>query len=587
MANNGKLRSPVLIFILYIAVSGLIIFLFRFIYPGSDTPLWIYSRTWRFLKGFLEVFDWYPALAFSALVIPFGFVSDEENFQSFTDIFLKRLINSVLIAVCAAVIYGLIFFLVFPILKNKEENLLYKGEIYKHAKTLAQERRNSGDWHEASQFLAVCDNIWPANIELNELRAEVEINLSRQRSKDTFEKERARTELLRNWRNTDVSTFSGNRLVDADQAVSMSNEAFNEQRYFDAHWLATLAGRLAIAGSPEVSNAARIASASWNMIASQEPSQMERHQYDIFHLKLSGYQAMNTGDWIRAFYIFQELLSITPDDPDASNFYAASERGAIEYAFFLEEMEFSIGKILTGALFSLPAENNGRAVARFSSLTTSKDVAYGMGFEYMAFDEDAHLFASAVSRYAKILPFALNNNQQILILTHALDRNNEENYFDSDWLLGNKTPGGIILNISYDDLLLLSYVRYGLPNLQINELFLASGRLNDKGYVSQIFQAEILNRLGSVLFFLPIAIITITMGWCYRVKTKPRYFFVLMLPIFPVVFHGFVFMYRSVINTLGIWLVLSFGFVPALVAFIVFLAVFLFVSLITLAAQHL
>jgi hypothetical protein len=237
-------------------------------------------------------------------------------------------------------------------------------------------------------------------------------------------------------------------------------------------------------------------------------------------------------------------------------------------------------------VFSLPAENNGRAVARFSSLTTSKDVAYGMGFEYMAFDEDARPVASAVSRYAKILPFTLNNNQRVLVLTHALDRNNEKNNYDSEWLLGNKTPGGIILNVSYDDLLLLSYVRYGLPNLQLNELFLASGKLNDKGYVSQIFQAEILNRLGCVLFFLPIAIIIITLGWRYRVKTKPRYFFVLMLPVLPVVFHGFVFMYRSIINTLGIWLVLSFGFVPALVGFIVVLVVFLFISLITLAAQH-
>jgi hypothetical protein len=575
-----------MVFIIYVAVSVIFIMVFRFIYPGSSTPLWIYSRTWRFLKGFQEVFDWFPALAFSALVVPFGFVSEEENFQSFSDIFFKRLINSVLIAVSAAVLYGLIFFLILPMLKNKEEDLRYKGEMYQLAKTHAQERRNSGDWYEASQFIIVCDNIWPANIELNDLRAEIEVNLSRLRSEENLEKERARSALLREWRDADVSTFSGSQPVDAVQAISMSTEAFDEQRYFDAHWLATLAGRLATAGSPEASNAARIASTSWNLISSQEPNHMERRLYDIYHLKLSGYQAMNTGDWIRAFYIFQELLTMTPDDPDASNFFAASERGSKEYAFFLDEMELSIGEILTGAVFSLPAENNGRAAVRFSSLTTSNDVAYGMGFEYMAFDEDARLVASAVSRYAKILPFTLNNNQRVLVLTHALDRNNEKNNYDSEWLLGNKTPGGIILNVSYDDLLLLSYVRYGLSNLQLNELFLASGKLNDKGYVSQIFQAEILNRLGCVLFFLPIAIIVITLGWRYRVKTKPRYFFVLMLPVLPVVFHGFVFMYRSIINTLGIWLILSFGFIPALAGFIVVLAVFLFISLITLAAQH-
>jgi hypothetical protein len=173
-----------------------------------------------------------------------------------------------------------------------------------------------------------------------------------------------------------------------------------------------------------------------------------------------------------------------------------------------------------------------------------------------------------------------------LVLTHALDRHDEKNNYDSEWLLGERIPGGIILNVSYNDLMLLSYVRFGLANLQINELFLASKDLGNYGIVTQIFEAEILNRLGSILFFLPMSIIIITFGWRYRVKKRPRYFFVIMLPILPVVFHGFVFMYRSVINLLGIYLVLSFGFSLALVAFIVTIVIFMFISLVVLASQH-
>jgi len=45
---------------------------------------------------------------------------------------------------------------------------------------------------------------------------------------------------------------------------------------------------------------------------------------------------MESDDWIRAFYIFQELLTYTPDDPDARNFYAASEANAKNTAFFIE-----------------------------------------------------------------------------------------------------------------------------------------------------------------------------------------------------------------------------------------------------------
>jgi hypothetical protein len=365
----------------------------------------------------------------------------------------------------------------------------------------------------------------------------------------------------------------------------MGSAALKEERLFDAHWLYTLGGRLAIPGSPEAAYSARLASDVWNMISSQAPNQRELRLYEIYNLKLSGYQAMNSGDWIRAYYIFLELLKYTPDDPDAKNFFAASERGAGETAFFIDEMELSLGEILTGAVFSLPI-SNGRAALRFTSLTTSDDIAYGMGFEYMSFDANSNPVASVKSRYAKIMPFMLGEKPQIFILTHALDRNDKEKFYDSEWLIGNKTAGGILLNISFEDFLLLSHVRRGLTGLEVTDLFLASEKFNNAGYIKQIFQAEILNRVGTALFFLPAAIFVIIIGWRYRVKERPRYLFIIMLAVLPIIFHGFVFVYRSVINVLGIWLVLNTGFPVALTLYICTIALLLLITLISLSAQH-
>jgi len=574
--NSEKLRTPKRIFILYILVASLLILIFRFILPGSEPPLLIYSFKWRLTQGLLELFDLFPALALSALVVPFGLVSYEEDFKSFSEVFFKRILTSVIIAICAAVIYGAIFFLALPVVKNSEENMRFRGELYQLSRMNLQERRNSGDWLEASKFFAICDQIWTGNPELADIGIEIDINIQRRNPIAVLEND---------WRSADVSPLSGEQTVNSTQALSMAAAAFDEQRYFDAHWLATLGGRLAVPGSPEAVNAARLASNAWNMIASQAPNQIEQRLYNIYNLKLSGYQAMNTGDWIRAYYIFQELLELTPFDPDAANFFVASERGAMEIAFFIDEMELSLGEILTGAVFSLPSQN-GRAVLRFSSLTTSADISYGMGLEYMTFDVLSRPLSSARSRYAKLLPFIINDTPKVLILMHALDRFDKDNDYDSEWLLGDKIPGGIVLDISFEDLLLLSDIRRGLPNLQIDELYTASGKFNNNGYVYQIFQAEILNRLGSALFFLPMAVIAIVLAWRYRPINKPRYIFVLMLPVLPVVFNGFVFLYRSVLNTLGIWLVMSMGFTPALIVFIAATTLILFISLIVLAAQH-
>jgi len=588
--NVEKLRAPHFIFIFYVLVSALLIMIFRYIFPGSESPLPIYMHNWRLLRGVLDLIDLFPALVFSALVVPFGMAagtaSFEENYQSFSDVFFKRLLVSVITAICAAVVYGLIFFLVLPMLKNYDENLRFSGELYQLAKKNAYERRDSGDWQEASQFLAICENIWFNNPELNDLRDDIEINLVRLQSEESRERAGARQAITSTseWRGADTSPLSGGSVDSPQEALTMYTVAMREERYFDAHWLATIAGRLAREGSPEQATAARLAGEAWNMISSQAPNQREARLYQIYNLKVSGYQAMNSGDWIRAYYIFLELLSLTPDDPDAADFLAKSEQGATEYAFFLDEM-LSMGEILTGAVFSLPS-GTGRSALRFLNLTTSEDVAYVIGFEYMDFDINSNLLTSVSAPYAKLLPFNLDEKPQVLVLTHVLDRYNKDKSYEGQWLVGRKTAGGIILDVSYEELLLLSDVRRGLSNLQIDDLFTSSEKLGSLGYVSQIFQAEIINRLGSVLFFLPMAIFVIILGWRYRAKAKPRYLFVLLLPVLPVVFHGFVFMYRSVINICGIWLVLSLGFTAALIVLIASIAVLLFTSLIILAAQH-
>jgi hypothetical protein len=595
MMSTNKHHSPQWAFVIYILASSLLIMIFRFIFPGTSEPLWIYYRNWRFTLGLLEIINLFPALTFSALVLPFGFAAYEDSFQSFSEMFFKRLVTSVIVAICATVIYGALFFLVQPIVKEKEENMRFKGEMYHLAKDNLYKHKEAGEWHEASQFLGICDLIWPNNPDLNDLRVDIEIGLEKIASAESREKLNAREALAGDRRlqaamPANMTSLSGDlRPVNATQAIEMGRTAFDERRYFDAHWLASLGSRLATEGSAQAASARRLASEAWNKISSLAPNRTEERLYRIYQLKLSGYEAMNSlnaTDWIRAFYIFQELLTLTPDDPDAKNFYAASERATKEAAFFIDEMELSLGEILTGAIFSLPTAANGRAVLRFSSITTSPDISYGTGLEYMTFDANSRPLTSVRSRYAKLQPVIINEKPQILVLTHALNRFDQKTSWDSEWLLGRKTEGRIILDVDYEDFLLLSHVRRGLTNLQIDELFVSSQKLGSFGYVSQIFEAEILNRLSTVAFFLPMAVFIIVIAWRYRAVARPRYLIVILLPVLPAVFHGFVFLYRAVFNMLGIWLVLLFSFPVALAACIITLGVILFVSLITLAAQH-
>ncbi|MDR1252575.1 MAG: hypothetical protein LBK62_10480 [Treponema sp.] len=591
--SKETFRSPQAIFIIYIAAASLLIMGFRFIFPGEAAPLPIYSRNWRYIRGVLDIFTVFPALAMSALVAPFGLAVYEDYHSGFSPQFFKRLFVPIIIAICAAALYGVIFFLALPVARDREENMRYSGELYRLAKERAQTHSRAGEWLEASQFIGICDRVWPNSPELTTLRTEINVRLDENRFEEEDERAAARAELADDTQSAAMTSLPGRRQpLDTADAIGQGEAAFNERRYFDAHWFATLGERLARAGSPEAVTAARLAARAWNQIESQQPSFREERLYSLYRLKQSGYEAMVSGDWIRAYYLFQELQKQTPDDPDVVNFLAACEKGTTEIAFFIDEIEVSLGAILTGAVFSLPSGAAGRAVLRFSSLSASPDFAYGIGLEYMSFDAQSRPLFHLEAPYAKLLPFTVDDRRQVLVLMRALARYDQNLRWEPEWILEGtaaRSSAGdaqIILDMSYETFILLSQIRQGLPNLQIGELFDASKMIGAVGYVPQVFEAEILNRLGTVLFFLPMSIAAIIIGWRFRAKSRVRYLFIPLLPLLPIVFNGMTHLYRSVLNILGIWLITALGFSMALVVFIVALAVSFILSLIVLAAQH-
>ena len=596
--SRETLRSPAFVFIAYVVAASLLILCFRLIFPNEVSPLPIFSRNWRLIRGVIEILALFPAIAFSALVVPFGIPSpDEDAYTKFSPRFLQRMKSPVATAIFAAALYAPLFFLVLPVAQNAQENMRFQGEMYRIARDQALAHGRDGKWIEASQFIGICDSVWNNSPELDALRAEVEIRLE----ESAFEEDQRQTRR----RGADISALPGQREpVDATEALALGEAAFNEGRFLDAHWLATLGRRIARAGSPEAASASRLAARSWNQIESQQPSPGEIRAFSLYRFKLTAYEAMVSGDWIRAFYLFQELADMSPLDPDVERFLAASERGTREVAFFIDEMEVSPGETHVGTVLSLPSPNIGsnrggaqnRAVMRISSLAASSDFAYGMGVEYMAFDSAANLLFSLQAPYAKFLPITLDGQRQVTVLMRTLDRHDSARRWEPQWSVPENAPARqntdnygmaqVTLGVSYETFLMLAQMRHGLASLQIGELFAAKTIAPDTGYIPQVFEAEILNRLGSCLFFLPMAVVAIVIGWSFRAKRRSHYFFVLLLPVLPLVFNGLVHLCKTGLSVIGTSLILALGFSAALTLFIVILAFSFLLSLILLASQH-
>jgi hypothetical protein len=591
--------SPPGIFFLYIAASYLVVTAFYYVFPGGEPPLSYFSASWRFIQGTLAFLSLYPALAMSSLVIPFGLKAHPpEKSNPFSPQFLNSLKPFIFTAIAASVLYVALFFLALPMAREYEADLRYQGGLYKLALAKAQAFAGENEWTAAARMVAICDRIWPGGGEIEKLRNESIIRAEQAMFAPAYGAAGGETDTAEDG----APGLPGQNPANAAGAIALAETALKEERWYDAHWLATLAAKLAVQGSAEIAEADRLASLAWSAASSLEPASRESRAYAVYRLKRDGYEALVSGDWIRSYYIFLELINLSPEDPDAENYLAMSEKGTLRTAFFADEIGMAMGDIMTGALFSLPmdavppgtaSENGivpgGRMVLRISSLSVFPDYAYCIESEIMALDREGRPAWRMKAPYAKLVPLYLDSGPRVAVLMRALDRIDKTKRWEPEAQgMGQRAPESaqITLGIKWDDFLLLSEIRRGPDFLSIGELHLAARSLGNRGYLSKVFEAELIQRFAEPVFLLPISIFAIIIGWRFRSLRRSRYLRIPMLGILPLVFAGFTHFYRGCFNNLGIWAVVSLGFSNAVILFSAGALILLIFSLVILAAQH-
>lgn len=602
MAKQFQNVSPLGIFLMYIAAAFAGICAYQFFSPAQSMVieiLGVFKFPWRFSNAVIMFIDLFPALAFSALVIPFGLKEHSEGGyagvtfvgkKGFSSDFLKYLFWPVITACLSAITYSLLFFLALPITTNFHNSIQDKSELFARAKQKAEEKAASREWAEAAQFIDICDRIWPENDEITRLKGRLVDSLASYRQSLRVIAEEAE-ELQPVW-----GGIPGDP-VNASDALRLSEDAYGAERYYDAHWLAALAERLAAVGSVEESTARAQASRAWEKIQGQEPNAQERERYSLYMMKREAYEAMNYGNWVNAFYSFQELSALTPNDPDVAKYLEACRAGVARMAFFIDELDMSIGTTLGVCAFSLPGPDGGRLIVRFNSLALLQDNAYAWGAEALSADSGGRLRYRVSSEYGKLIPvagrdFDGNPNDNTVLLFQALDRADKTKGSGPVWINDGGISGieyganQILLPVSYDNFLLLSRVKQGKETLSFRELFAAEKTFENYGYLKESFSSEILRRLGNAVLFLPMAVLALVLGWRYRARKKPRYVYVPMIFLLPAVFNLAVHFYRNIIDNLSIWLSLSMVLSTALICLCAGAFILFILCLILLAAQH-
>jgi hypothetical protein len=545
---------------------------FRYLLPAEPPPLPVYVIQWRLINGVLNICDIFPALLLAGLVIPFGWIAqDSEPFPRFSLHFFKWLSPALFTGFAAAAVYAVVFFLVSPLSQNYYKTLSSNGTIFHQSKAAAAKQASAGEWLNAEHSLAVCKRIWRKSAEEGGEIFSLAESISVKATEIRIKKAALESEKIYNiQKKEEAPIFKLWEPVNAQEALNSANIALAENRYFDAHWLAGLVMQLLKTKQTgaEYQQAAHIARQAWNTINNLAPSEKERVLYSLYHQKRDGYAAIHDTDWLQAYHIFADLITKTPADPDVANFLALSKQEVESIAFFIEERDITLGTMVLNPLFSLPTDvQQARAVIRMTDLSLFSDCAYGRNMELLLFDKKQKFIGTISSPFCRISPYQTDRGERLLVMMRSISNETNEQFdptvtwFDTDWKKQELFDDmQIVLNIQYHHFILLTNIRYGIDSLLLPDLFSASKTFGEYGYITQVFQAELMYRIFSLIVFLPATVITIVLGWRFRATRKPFFIGIPMFFILPFVFQIIIWIYQRLFNTLCIWSVTNFGF---------------------------
>ncbi len=372
----------------------------------------------------------------------------------------------------------------------------------------------------------------------------------------------------------------------------------------------------------------RIMAESRDRISRTRLSRQARENIEFFRGKRIGYDLLNGGDYIGAFYHLQDLLKAQPDDPDVLRYLEAAYRGTRKISFFLDEVPGAPIPLEEGrdVLFLNRSDENSREFLHIRSIVPSYagDTRYRKPeLETVGRDRDggngifsriARFFRSSdpsapageptgyyalgiegirISRDGdKIFHFKAPYGKFIenTLVMHCLDRGRRDKPLLPVYLAGeapDQAPSVIRVTAAPEELDRLSAGISGFHGFNVWELGALAKTFARLGWDPEPAHRAFLDRL-----FLPFSFLTLSFAAAaFGLRLRSRYLAgppagtFLFLPVLPFL-TAFVFeVYRYACSALPSAVLSVHGFAPALAVFLVMQGFLLLFALILTARQ--
>ncbi len=346
------------------------------------------------------------------------------------------------------------------------------------------------------------------------------------------------------------------------EMLEKADQAAEEGRWFDAHYWASQAVKACRKTDTNYPIAVEAANQAWSKISNPAGFGNEE-QRKYYNQKRLGYTALNNGDFLRAYYIYEELAENPEhaEDPDVIRYLTLSKETLENQYFFIDEKNLMENVITDKDIyFELEKSDGCKDVFFIGQMAKIKEdggmVRYLQDFNFAEFGEDGKPLYSYYVPFVKAvaLPVSTFSEEQRNSLgiskkwknipqlyLYSVDRKTEGSVSQpvyEKYDKGIKIPGEKIqlLSMSFDDFDMLDSVAAGPAEMGISKLFKFCKNPCDFGFTKSTYIQSFVSRITYPLLLLTMLIFCGIMAWNYGFTREDALFKFKYLFTIPLLF---------------------------------------------------
>ncbi|HHU36026.1 MAG TPA: hypothetical protein GXZ47_02230 [Treponema sp.] len=543
MSDTGRVIPAIAA---HFIVGFLLALIYTFNQPLPGTLLESFILSYRIRSTVLVFIHALPSLYISSLLIGFTIAFSkiaDINVGRWSSQLLGVLKSSFVIMVIVIAAYVVLTEGVAPIMHTKTSSALARSDDYREYLRLANDMLRKGQPRSAEKQVLSALEIWKESAAAQKLLDDCHYSIA-----DLY----GSPESTAHVPVPDPLVPKEIGALTVLDAIDSSEGAARELDYYNAHYYAMLAFRLSRPNDPNRELSLRMAADAWNHITTGTDFLRSRDDARLYDAKRTGYNAIQQGDYLTAYYEFLELYTEDSSrqdgkrDPDLERFLEVSRKGVLESFFFLDETAVLRPFESARDVFFVIKRQDGGLDAVYArgvvyTRNGGKDVVYIRDFELLRHNQfnqlEYHIRVPNVKMFA-YTPDGKNPRAELML--QSVDRTGERKKQVPAVLAGNPAEQDIsvlLLDMPYRDFNLIVSANRGPDSMNMVELLRFYDHAENYGFDQRVYLREAIARLSEPFLLLIISVLALIAGWKYRLGKNVLFkaWWVLVVPLFPIV----------------------------------------------------